>query len=85
MFISTKELISTLTKVQMFRTGFLWPCPSAPAVQATGVSVKQSNPFHFLLAYQCGHSDGQFDAPYLNGLIYASLLLQLRRVPGWPM
>jgi len=50
-------------------------------VQATGVSVKQSTP-SILLAYQVGSSDGQFDAPYLNGLIYASLYYQLGRVPG---
>jgi len=50
-------------------------------VQATGVSVKQSTP-SILLAYQVGSSEGQFEAPYLNGLIYASLYYQLGRVPG---
>ncbi|MCP9917389.1 efflux RND transporter permease subunit [Cyanobium sp. ATX 6F1] len=50
-------------------------------VQATGVSVEQSTP-SILLAYQVGSSDGQFDAAYLNGLIYESLYYQLGRVPG---
>ncbi|MCP9823912.1 efflux RND transporter permease subunit [Synechococcus sp. EJ6-Ellesmere] len=50
-------------------------------VQATGVSVKQSTP-SILLASQVGTSDGQFDAPYLNGLIYSNLYYQLSRVPG---
>jgi multidrug efflux pump subunit AcrB len=50
-------------------------------VQATGVSVQQSTP-SILLAYQVGSTDGQFDAPYLNGLIYEELYYQLGRVPG---
>lgn len=50
-------------------------------VQVTGVSVEQSTP-SILLAYQVGSSDGQFDAAYLNGLIYESLYYQLGRVPG---
>jgi len=44
-------------------------------------SVKQSHPLPSC-CYQVGSSDGQFDAPYLNGLIYASLLHQIGRVPG---
>ena len=50
-------------------------------VQATGVSVMQSTP-SILLAYQLSSSQGQFDAAYLNGLIYANLYYQLGRVPG---
>ena len=50
-------------------------------VQATGVSVSQSTP-SILLAYQVSSSRGQFDAPYLNGLIYENLYYQLGRVPG---
>ncbi|WP_216903688.1 efflux RND transporter permease subunit [Synechococcus sp. CCY 9618] len=50
-------------------------------VQATGVSVMQSTP-SILLAYQVTSSEGQFDAPYLNGLIYQDLYYQLERVPG---
>ncbi|MBM5803655.1 MAG: efflux RND transporter permease subunit, partial [Cyanobacteria bacterium K_DeepCast_35m_m2_155] len=50
-------------------------------VSATGVSVMQSTP-SILLAYQVTSSQGQFDAPYLNGLIYADLYYQLERVPG---
>ena len=50
-------------------------------VQATGVSVSQSTP-SILLAYQVSSSSGQFDAPYLNGLIYENLYYQLGRVPG---
>ena len=50
-------------------------------VQLTGVSVSQSTP-SILLAYQVGSTDGQFDAPYLNGLIYADLYYELRRVSG---
>ena len=50
-------------------------------VQATGVSVSQSTP-SILLAYQVSSSNGQFDAPYLNGLIYENLYYQLGRVPG---
>ena len=50
-------------------------------VQATGVSVSQSTP-SILLAYQVSSSRGQFDSPYLNGLIYENLFYQLERVPG---
>ncbi|ABM76921.1 efflux RND transporter permease subunit [Prochlorococcus marinus] len=50
-------------------------------VQATGVSVEQSNP-SILLAYQVGSTQGQFDANYLNGLIYEQLYYPLGRVPG---
>ena len=50
-------------------------------VQATGVSVMQSTP-SILLAYQLSSTQGQFDAAYLNGLIYADLYYQLGRVPG---
>ncbi len=50
-------------------------------VQATGISVEQSTP-SILLAYQVGSTEGQFDAPYLNGLIYEDLYYQLGRVPG---
>ncbi len=50
-------------------------------VQATGVSVSQSTP-SILLAYQVSSSSGQFDAAYLNGLIYENLYYQLGRVPG---
>ncbi|KEF42115.1 MAG: RND transporter [Cyanobium sp. CACIAM 14] len=50
-------------------------------VQATGVSVQQSTP-SILLAYQVTSTQGQFDAAYLNGLIYQSLYFQLGRVPG---
>ena len=50
-------------------------------VQATGVSVEQSTP-SILLAYQVSSSKGQFDAAYLNGLIYEDLYYQLGRVPG---
>ncbi len=50
-------------------------------VQATGVSVSQSTP-SILLAYQVSSSQGQFDSPYLNGLIYENLYYQLGRVPG---
>ncbi len=50
-------------------------------VQATGVSVEQSTP-SILLAYQVTSTQGQFDAPYLNGLIYQNLYYQLSRVPG---
>jgi len=50
-------------------------------VQATGVSVEQSTP-SILLAYQVTSSKGQFDASYLNGLIYQNLYYQLGRVPG---
>ncbi len=50
-------------------------------VQATGVSVMQSTP-SILLAYQVTSTQGQFDAAYLNGLIYEDLYYQLGRVPG---
>ncbi|MCP9935345.1 efflux RND transporter permease subunit [Cyanobium sp. Candia 9D4] len=50
-------------------------------VQATGVSVMQSTP-SILLAYQVTSTEGQFDASYLNGLIYQNLYFQLERVPG---
>ncbi|MFM7314961.1 MAG: efflux RND transporter permease subunit [Cyanobium sp.] len=50
-------------------------------VQATGVSVSQSTP-SILLAYQVSSTQGQFDAAYLNGLIYEGLYYQLGRVPG---
>ena len=50
-------------------------------VQATGVSVMQSTP-SILLAYQVTSTEGQFDAAYLNGLIYQDLYYQLERVPG---
>ena len=45
-------------------------------VQATGVSVEQSNP-SILLAYQVGSTQGQFAANYLNGLIYEQLYYPL--------
>ena len=41
-------------------------------VQLFGVSVKQSTS-SILMAYQLGSTEGQFDAPYLNSLIYANL------------
>jgi multidrug efflux pump subunit AcrB len=50
-------------------------------VQATGVSVMQSTP-SILLAYQLSSTSGQFDSPYLNGLIYQNLYYQLERVDG---
>jgi multidrug efflux pump subunit AcrB len=50
-------------------------------VQATGISVMQSTP-SILLAYQVSSTEGQFDASYLNGLIYENLYYQLGRVPG---
>jgi len=50
-------------------------------VSATGVSVQQSTP-SILLAYQVTSTEGQFDAPYINGLIYEELYYQLERVPG---
>jgi multidrug efflux pump subunit AcrB len=52
-----------------------------PQVSSTGVSVKQTTP-SILLAYQVSSSEGQFDAAYLNGLIYQRLYYQLGRVPG---
>jgi len=50
-------------------------------VQATGVSVQQTTP-SILLAYQVSSTDGQFDAAYLNGLIYEKLYYPLGRVEG---
>ncbi|WP_413441503.1 efflux RND transporter permease subunit [Synechococcus sp. MIT S1220] len=50
-------------------------------VAATGVSVKQSTP-SILLAYDIGSTDGQFDAGYLNGLIYDQLYYPLSRIDG---
>ena len=50
-------------------------------VSATGVSVMQSTP-SILLAYQVTSTQGQFDAPYINGLIYEQLYYELERVPG---
>ena len=56
--------------------------PQLPAqVSATGVSVQQSTP-SILLAYQVSSSEGQFDAAYLNGLVYEQLYYPLERVPG---
>ena len=56
--------------------------PQLPSqVQSTGVSVKQSTP-SILLAYEVGSSEGQFDAGYLNGLIYEQLYYPLSRVEG---
>lgn len=58
--------------------------PQLPSqVSATGVSVKQSTP-SILLAYQVSSTEGQFDAAYLNGLVYENLYYQLGRVPGSP-
>jgi len=45
------------------------------------VSVIQPTP-SILLAYQVSSSNGQFDAPYINGLIYEQLFYQLERIPG---
>ena len=50
-------------------------------VAATGVSVKQSNP-SILLAYEISSTEGQFDAAYLNGLVYEQLYYPLSRVEG---
>lgn len=56
--------------------------PQLPAqVSSTGVSVKQSTP-SILLAYQVSSTEGQFDAAYLNGLVYEDLFYQLERIPG---
>ena len=56
--------------------------PQLPAqVSATGVSVQQSTP-SILLAYQVSSTEGQFDAAYLNGLVYEQLYYPLGRVPG---
>ena len=56
--------------------------PQLPSqVSSTGVSVQQSTP-SILLAYQVSSTEGQFDAAYLNGLIYEQLYYQLGRVPG---
>jgi len=50
-------------------------------VSDTGVSVLQSTP-SILLAYQVSSTEGQFDAAYLNGLVYEQLYYPLERVPG---
>ncbi|MCP9776172.1 efflux RND transporter permease subunit [Cyanobium sp. WAJ14-Wanaka] len=50
-------------------------------VKATGVSVIQTTP-SILLAYQVSSTKGQYDAPYINGLIYEQLFYQLERIPG---
>ena len=50
-------------------------------VADTGVSVQQNTP-SILLAYQVSSTEGQFDAAYLNGLVYEKLYYQLGRVPG---
>ena len=50
-------------------------------VSATGVSVKQSNP-SILLAYEISSSEDQYDAAYLNGLVYEQLYYPLSRVEG---
>lgn len=56
--------------------------PQLPSqVSSTGVSVIQTTP-SILLAYQVSSTEGQFDAAYLNGLIYEQLYYQLGRVPG---
>ena len=56
--------------------------PQLPSqVSSTGVSVIQTTP-SILLAYQVSSTEGQFDAAYLNGLIYQQLYYQLERVPG---
>ncbi len=56
--------------------------PKLPSqVSSTGVSVIQTTP-SILLAYQVSSTQGQFDAAYLNGLIYQQLYYQLERVPG---
>ncbi|QNJ18479.1 RND family multidrug efflux transporter/ MMPL family [Synechococcus sp. A18-25c] len=52
-----------------------------PQVSNTGVSVKQSTP-SILLAYQVSSTEGQYDAAYLNGLVYEELYYPLERVPG---
>jgi HAE1 family hydrophobic/amphiphilic exporter-1 len=50
-------------------------------VSATGVSVTQTTP-SILMAYEVTTDRGQFDAAYLNGLIYQNLFFQLERLPG---
>ena len=56
--------------------------PQLPTqVAATGVSVSQSNP-SILLAYEISSTEGQFDAAYLNGLVYEQLYYPLSRVEG---
>ncbi|EDY38985.1 RND transporter, HAE1/HME family, permease protein [Cyanobium sp. PCC 7001] len=56
--------------------------PQLPSqVSSTGVSVIQTTP-SILLAYQLSSTEGQFDAAYLNGLIYRELFYQLERIPG---
>ena len=52
-----------------------------PQVSNTGVSVQQSTP-SILLAYQVSSTEGQYDAAYLNGLVYEELYYPLERVPG---
>ena len=56
--------------------------PKLPAqVRNTGVSVQQTTP-SILLAYQVSSTKGQYDAAYLNGLVYEELVYPLERVPG---
>ena len=56
--------------------------PQLPSqVQSTGVSVIQTTP-SILLAYQVSSTEGQYDAAYINGLIYEQLYYQLERIPG---
>ncbi|MFQ6538674.1 MULTISPECIES: efflux RND transporter permease subunit [Aphanothece] len=56
--------------------------PQLPSqVSSTGVSVKQTTP-SILLAYQLSSAQGDFDAAYLNGLIFQKLYYQLERIPG---
>ena len=56
--------------------------PQLPSqVQSTGVSVIQTTP-SILLAYQVSSTQGQYDAAYINGLIYEQLYYQLERIPG---
>ena len=56
--------------------------PQLPGqVSSTGVSVKQSTP-SILLAYQVGSTGGEYDASYLNGLIYDQLYYPLSRIDG---
>ena len=56
--------------------------PQLPSqVSDTGISVRQSTP-SILLAYQVSSTDGQYDAAYLNGLVYEQLYYPLERVPG---
>ena len=56
--------------------------PQLPSqVRDVGVSVQQSTP-SILLAYQISSTKGQYDAAYLNGLVYEQLYYPLGRVPG---